>query len=541
MFETTGRRYYQVQALRDITNDNFANGQIRFNFSVSQNHSFNPYLSYFRLRNEIKNIQNYDRTDGTTISEDGKKEKLIVADCLGPNMFYNDCLWQNIQININGNKITEVSSYYNQISALKHRMKNEEINKTLNKINFHDIYLEDRIATIAEDGYSDKFQTYGCVDFYKQFGLSNLALTNTNNIFPNLDMLITGVDSNVTSLELVGTYIKIAGPEISIYKVESLSALLDFRITWIKGFQIAPANNATINVPIAGLGQCWINNPLKLNLKDSNKGLNKFETIWKPCLGFFDINEWLPGGEYEIVLTPYPSRLYKIHALESKTKNVIQDVELNIIDMELNICLVQGKSNVNNIQFTEIQCQSKNINSNSLSQRQFIINPKSYALTLAFQDNRITNSMNYSSTKFLIVDDITVPGDANDQWLKQNLSRFYIQYDNEVLPNPVPDFRGDVVVGDDFISQQYWETQMNKIIINSDIETKREWIDRGMYFHYQWPRTNGNAKEVQISQEFRKPFPSTEIRPQLLLFYHFMCKFQFTTNQGLITDVKKTV
>ena len=51
--EKKGRYYQQVQSLRDLTGDNFPNGQIRFSWAVPANASWNPALSFFVMRQEL--------------------------------------------------------------------------------------------------------------------------------------------------------------------------------------------------------------------------------------------------------------------------------------------------------------------------------------------------------------------------------------------------------------------------------------------------------------------------------------------------------
>ena len=75
-------------------------------------------------------------------------------------------------------------------------------------------------------------------------------------------------------------------------------------------------------------------------------------------------------------------------------------------------------------------------------------------------------------------------------------------------------------------------------MIYDDVETLEEWKERGPYYHFQWPRQNNNASEVQVSQEFRDAIPGT-LKPQLLLFEHYPCKYGFDIHQGFITAVKK--
>ena len=51
--------YQEVQPERDITGDNFANGQINFNFTLDNAAYWNPYRSFLKIRCKI-----YKRVSG---------------------------------------------------------------------------------------------------------------------------------------------------------------------------------------------------------------------------------------------------------------------------------------------------------------------------------------------------------------------------------------------------------------------------------------------------------------------------------------------
>lgn len=528
--DTTGRRWYQIQSLRDITGSNFTSGQIRFNFSIDGETSWNPSKSYFKMRHNINGVK-YSTSDLMT--------NLQLGHGIGPTMFFNDCFWQHVEVRVNGICLNKADSYYQQIAALRHRFNNEEMNKVVNKLNFHETSLGSRLLKLTSDGH--KYNSPDVVDLYYLY-LNKISGDRTVQFSYNagggvFTLVPDGVEGSRPLLhQLVkpGDVIvwRLSGgeDEIGIYNIYDVTGL-SLTLVRLSGTAIA---NQVQRYMTPGEITLYSRNGTVLS-KDDIPYKKFFETMWKPQMGFFDQDAWLPGGEYEIILTPYPSASYKYHIMEAFSSKGIEDIDYNMIDMNYYVCMANRKSSETSIKFIDTKCLVKTINVSSYNQKQFIINPHTFALTIAFQDARYTSDYAVPDTKFKIQERDDLGRIVNRSW-ERNLTRFSIQFDNDLLPNPEPDVRATGV--EEFITQQYWETQNSKVLMDSDIETLEEWFDRGMYFHFQWPRKNNEAKEVQVACEFKGQLPEGT-KPNLLLFYHYKVSYSFAVQGGKIMGVKK--
>lgn len=551
MLELKGRRYHQVQSLRDLTRSNFPNGQIRFNWSVPAGESWNPYLSFFTIRHEIASYTRANVNQAGPLSTIIQGNQIGCADAIAPSMFLNDSLWQQIEFKINGITINKQDNYVHQIASLKHRMSPEDKQKTWNRLNFSQIDFRDRNAQISQDGYYDKNSQQGFQDLSdyvnpnRETGVP-VTVAIAAQADPALVATITLTGINIFELGIVeGDVFAVNIPGATVARgliTDADSADTGFQFEVAFGQSIAQVAART---PLKG--EFYISSgPSKIQRID-NINLNAFETIWKPKLGIFDCDLWLPGGEYEIILTPFPTNQYRRSAIEILS-NTVSNIEYNVLNMEFNLCSCAHPSKNNEVEFLESRCQAKTINTSSLSQKQFNVNPNTMALTVAYQDNRVQSRFDITGAKFKIasaVGDIIAPYEDYEL----TLQRFYVQYDGEVLPNPIPDIRirrndqsavaaNRDIQNEDFISQRFWETQLYKMLIYENIETLNEWKERGPYYHFQWPRQNKDAIEVQVSQEFRDALPNG-VNPQLLLFEHYPCRYKFDMHMGYITGVKK--
>ena len=519
---TEGRRYHQVQSLRDLTRTNFPNGQIRFNWSIPAEESWNPSLSFFKIR-----------VDFGQLYVNALLNNLDPLLGVGPSMFFGDSLWQQLEFRINGVTVNKQDNYIHQIASLYHRQCAESKNKSWGKMNFHQIDIRDRANQFSASGHGDyrisdnyiSLATFGATTANGGGGNIAAGASLTLALTADVQMYVSIGDKIILEFTAGNNTGKIFYGTITLTTANSIVGIYDLPF-------VADASARACNM--------YVGSHLLIKDRENAPNYSKFESIWKPCLGALRLDEWLPGGDYEIILTPFPENQYRINALEYDANSPILDVlggsTFEVINMDLYICSCQNKTALKEMSFIETRCQAKTLNTTSLNQKQFHINPKCHALSIAYQDNRVNTRKDISSSFFSILDDSTTP--KNKNW-ELNLQRFFIQFDGEVLPNPIPDVR--VNGSEDFITQHYWESQMYKMEHWDEIETLEEWKKRGIYFMYQWPRKNMSASEVQVSTEFSASSLPTGVRPQLLLFEHYHCKYRFELYHNYITGVKKTV
>lgn len=543
--ELKGRYYQQVQSLRDLTRDNFPNGQIRFHWSIPANKSWNPALSFYVIRHElIKPTIGYQDRDGAARTKKLAYNIGLVTDGIAPTMFFNDSLWQQIEMRINGVKINKQDNYCHQIAALKHRMCPEPKNKTLNKFNFHDIDIFERAKKISIDG---EYKNLLIDVFTLATGVPTIQLSRpAAAVGSTTTITLTNIGIDPNFIKPGGFLLYKKGDQAVRGRITATTATTI--VVLADQTTLSVANIAVAAAPLLANELLVTTTPQTLNDNNSTNNKQIFETIWKPKLGFFGIDDWLPGGEYELILTPFPTGQLEINALE--IQGPLQNANLtntgdvptsyNILNMYMNLCMCDASSKVKTLKFYETRCQAKTINVSSLSQKQLVVNKKTTALTLAYQDNRVNNSNLILSSLFKFGDEVGLYDNS-----ELNLTRFYIHYDGKTLPNPIPDLRYtsekyyefNSTPNSDLFTQRYWESQFNKIAVFDDIETYDEWIQRGPYYHFQWPRTNAGATEVQIAQEFSSFNPN--LKPQLLLFEHYPCSYSFDMHMGYITNVKQ--
>jgi hypothetical protein len=100
-------RYQQVAASRDVTGDNFPNGQIHMRWETSGSRWWVPKKSYIRMRVELT------QGDGTP---------LIATDGVSPNMFLCGNLFQSAEHRIGDRTVCRLGQYVPQVDALKQRI-----------------------------------------------------------------------------------------------------------------------------------------------------------------------------------------------------------------------------------------------------------------------------------------------------------------------------------------------------------------------------------------------------------------------------------
>lgn len=258
-----------------------------------------------------------------------------------------------------------------------------------------------------------------------------------------------------------------------------------------------------------------------------------WEIIWKPPIGFFDIDEYIPGagGLWNLELTPHPNPTYKKMAIESTGADKTEGVsgQYLFIVQSMNMYLMQGigepvRSKSIGWEIQETRCQSQNLTTNSLHQKTFQVHPKTRELTLAFQQigAGIADSR-YAATKFIAQGD------------EQKLQRFWINYNGKQLPSPIPDpqYGGTGAELYDYLTQRYVETLKYSNYLESP-ETFDEWLARGPYYHFSGWDPDDQGIRAYVSQQFSAAF-TTGVN--VLLFDHFYKKITISIEGSQITNV----
>jgi len=235
------------------------------------------------------------------------------------------------------------------------------------------------------------------------------------------------------------------------------------------------------------------------------KNKSKFDVCWKPsCLSIFNYPGAIPGGckfelelqalaqEYIGLCVETPFGIKKSGRISSSIDGI--DYQVLVKNLKLYICQVQGPVVGNEeysyyINMNELRAHTRQLQSKSLVQTSLDVTPSSYALALAFQDNRANNreDTDISVTKF------HVTGENSDRE-ELSLERYSIRFAGLSVPQPDAEIKnGDL---QEFLCNQYIRNQIytNQYFRNSGGESIQEWKERGIYFYHPFIRSAGNRE-----------------------------------------------
>lgn len=518
--------YTQISPERDVTNDAFTKGQINFRINLDSMSRWNPYKSYMRMRVQMT---------------DGGGNMLNHTSKIAPNMFQGDCFWQQMNMSCNGVRVSSIDDYYIQIAALKKRMVYDQSRRDtmLKETNFAQASLKDRLAQVQEFGFSNGDPGW--------HSFMNLHQEDGDFILANEDVTIDrddaaspytiryranggggpgSVDLTETDLQ-IGDYIKICED------TQQEEAFTVRRISYIDVAEITVegGNNSLNHLPNTSLifpGSYGCR--LYYSKKPASRRVRTYELIFRPCLGFFDIDEFLPGN-YQFELTPCSSSSYQDYAVEGLVNLAGAEFKVTVLDLQLYAYTGIASSPMNGIKhydFSETRCQGQTLTSATLLNKCFVVNKKSHMYTLAFQDAAAGSDIRLSRAKFRVDDDVHL-----------SLRRYQLRCGSYSLPTPLPDIQKDPATNIDLSTQQYYEELMyTKSAYLNDPESLSEWYDRGPYYSYRMPAPAANpSNRLYVSVEFSE-FEGNFI---ILLMDTYYTGFSISLDNGIIKGATRDV
>lgn len=566
------RKYYQqFQALRDVTEEAFASGgQIRFVIDPDSSLGFIPSKSFFKIRCRL--------SAGTQAAPRG----CMLGDGVAPNYLAGDSLFQQLEVKINDICVSKQDDFVHQIAALRTRMTKSKqwLDTTGESTNYTHATINKKIHNFVWDGHIDENGPNLSHSEFPVIGPQGQIVTN-NQV--GVKALVGDEANQVGAEDPAGLYEidQAGGAALSIpyYPGQVFHDITDantnngqYKIIDVMDLRNDPNPQVLLKIRPPGNVTALANYQFIVNTLTTNggEGLYEYEILWTPCLGFFQKNKIMPAGRYEIILTPHPSSVYKKRAVECVTKKpTLSEVNIEtigydfkVLNLEFYGAMVQQRVAGGNqvLEIEKIRCQAATINTNSLTQKNFVVHPNTHALTLAYQDNWSGEANNAISRGRFIL----------RQNRHLNLQRFYIQHRGITLPTPQPDLNvltpeqdvqviaanyfGSQLRKTDFFKQRYHESDLyaSSGYTYGAKESYLDWINRGPYYHFFWPKTNDKSTEVIVSQQWRQQFMVSqnfsgtnsnglitipEERPQLLLFDHYMCSFSLTIENGRIKKV----
>ena len=519
--------YEQISTTRDVTGDNFSNGNINFKWENSGLKHWDPSKTYIRTR------LRFTKGDGTPID---------TAFNVAPNMGLMGNMFYAADFKINDKPISKIGSYLPQVDALEKRLTKSKswLNTIGAATNWWQASQSLRQAEISNDGRVVK-DTVGVLPVdtvstrvsmaFDAAGGGGAGERNSWAYTAATGVLVyaRGTDAagltaaNASLAFPVGSYFKYVGvantPEVEM-KV----------LTNDGGGNLVVEPN--LNADVAADGRFNFSRVVKNDIQASvSRRIGEFETTWTPPLSIFKVNQALPMGKYELSLTPNSKTIFMKRAIESVLGQVSKDqqnpgapvvaanIKVEVIDMYLYVYTFEG-SRIDDITYyldlENTRCQADKVNSVSFQNKNFEVSPSTFALTVAYQDLRVGEHTAISSSKFKSYEDAGVPTVQQEL----NLRRFYLNYAGQNMP--APDADPSFIAGTDYTTQRYVETQLNSgsYFDTGGAESIEDFHNRGSYYYFPIYRDGTDrSTRCTVNQEF---LTGTNIaNMQVMLFEHY--------------------
>lgn len=503
-------KYIEIQPERAIQG-NFSSGQFNIIWNLPKNTKFNPSKSFIKITTSLKK---------------GNNDALDLDFGVSYNYYVCDNLFQQVRQKINGIPVGELNDFVSQTAALHNRMNISQTLKEsrMSSTNYSQIYLQDRINDVSSDGR--KYHDY---QFKTPAGDLSLDITTPNQY----SVAITGILSltanggnpipNVNTLFDIGDFIQYEGNNNDFVAGEILSFPTDASI------QLSLGSNTQLVVNAKNITNDNFKR-IRKHIPTLRNNYNEF--IWRPCLGFWNLDEFVCGhGDYCLELTPINSSVLSKYAIESvsdkKEGTTINDIKFEVINVLMYLYVeINGSESVKTQSFLyeDINCNSQNITTSSLDSKEFFTHDNNIGLTVAFQDKNVGNDSTLSRSKFKISDN-----------KEQLIDRYYIINNGITLPDPLPSLinsQNSLLL----ITQRYYENfgYSNNLDLLK-VESLKEFIDAGIYFHHKFGIKDSPYKNnVQVYTKFSDSnFPSAN----LLLFDHYLCNLTLKIKDDKIDEV----
>ena len=534
--------YSQFPPTRDVTTTNFANGNIHFRFETSGTKWWIPSKSYLRMRVKLTK---------------GDDTPLDTAFGAAPNMGLMSNLFQSGEFKINDKVISRVPDFMPQIDALETRLTKSKswVDSIGASTNWWQESQALRLAEVSNDGEVNVDGSSAKVTTTRLA----LGFVATNNAaYDAATGVITFSDTGAGALPADVRTVFPAGSFFVYTAATNTAASVGVAMKVITGTNGAGAGSATTIVvePIlpaneTGAAAAAQFSKIVVNSTQPSRRANNFEMTWTPPLSLFKIGHAMPGGKYELSLTPQSSSTFQQRAIESILGQASKDsqpsgvgdatkIKLSVVDFYLYCATVDGPR-VDDMTYLldleQTRCQSEKIATKDFGQRNFDVSPSTFQLTAAFQDLRAGTNTAISASKFKSYEAGATP--SVQQELK--LDRFFINYAGQNLP--APDADPQFVAGTDYTTQRYTETQIYSggYFDTGGVETIQEFHDRGAYYTFQWPKDGTDrSTRVNVHSAFGGaggPIGDVD-NMRLLLFDHSKQVARIKIESGRVTSVE---
>ena len=470
-------RYQQVPASRDVTKTNFPNGVQSFKFSTSSPTWWLPSRSYFRMRCTL---------------DDASSAALTVGDNIAPAFGFMANMYQSMEFRINDKTVSRVSDYVGQVDALVKRLtkSNAWMNSVGSSLNFYDDDFNKRVASVSSDG---------------------TIIDEAESYLVQADIPSGSYDATTTVAYTVATHtvtFAVAGANTDTHwrvgdKIKFISAPTTTDLSGtIATVTAVGSSTKTLQIDSELLGSdiaAELITFARIRTPNSRR-LKNFEVVYQPPLSIFGISHALPTGRYELVMNPHSSTSYKTRAVESfgAAKTYATHFDISVVDMYFNGCMIEGPrfdSGSYLIDLENVRCQPDAITSGGLSQKSFDVSPSTYALAVAFQDNRAGTDTRIPPSKFKAYNDAyTTEEDLG-------LTRLYLSYAGLQLPQPDADPSFVAGSNEDYTVQRYAESMIysGQYFNSGSGESIESWQKRGPFYYFAWAKDSSDRSTRVIT------------------------------------------
>jgi len=515
--------YLQVAADRDSTGNNFANGVIRFPFSVSSTQRFLPARSYLRIRLGLT---------------DGGGNPLDLNDDVALSMNPASCLWSQGEVRLNNTTVSRCSDYWSQIDNLEKRKdkSNSWFDTVGNSVEVLQPKQQERANLTAVDGLlpdgSLRATSISAAGIVAPNQIAYTAATGVLTFTANGGAAIP----DLTQLFPVGSKIRFTaaapvGFTAGDYEVLSVGAAT---------VNIAPASVSAIDVAAIDV----TDGILSVAGVQNDRRISNIELCYQPHpLSLFKCERALPLGQWELQLTPSQDSVWKKRIIESLVGDKASGVDYNVEVQQIYFyaALVET-SRIDNLTYLidleNTRCMTDKVTNTGLTQETFNVSPTTYALSVAYQDQRAGNQTNISQPKLKSYTAVVPPANSDVPLADQatQLTRWYMQYGGQKYPQI--DWDSAFTGTTDHLTQLYMNTQLQcgGYMDSGGAEKFSEWIDRGAYYHFLTPRDGTSVDtRVIVNQQFDGGADVDNM--QCLLFDHSRAAIQVTIKDGRVQNV----
>lgn len=522
-------RIIQVVCERELSQNNFPNGLLKYLYRMPPNQQVNLDKSFITVRCKLS------KADGTT--------QLQRSDDIAPAYLLAYGLFKQMYQHANGEEIGKIDSYVPQQGALAHRIYNPQSfkDKFLATTNFAEVDFEKRRNEIIDTGINMENIVYIKPDPRPAGAGNGVVLEFLDLVTPNQITFIAagvGVPDSILFTANGGTAI----PDLSKYLQVGESIYFNDggeKVQSIVSFATTNSPNDTILTSGAVLAVAAANyvaqlryDKFHINVKESkSRTAQEFEINFKPPMGCWHRNVWLPSHDMCLSMYPHPAGTYEKMVIESldsdKTAGV--DYSFEVIDMIMYLAVKDAKheSGQFDVSYEDMRVQLTNITNTSNLDNHFVVDKKSHSFTMCLQDENVENNSLYSASQFRIRN--------NEQ---NALTKYFLNFGGFTLPNPYPVLTKTDSV--DTLTQRYYESMIYSGAINyKDVESLDDWEKAGAFFTHKFGQAGHKQTErVIVSTLFTDGAFAADHRPNLLLIDHFKRTMKMTVgHNGKISEI----